>query len=58
MKESNRRWYRLAIGLLAMCALLAWLEWARPGLGETPPDERRDATPLFYTELDVDPTKL
>ena len=52
MNYPGRQWYRLVIGLLVMCAILVLLEWMRPGLGNVPPNERRDASALFYTELD------
>ena len=52
MSYLGRQWYLLAIGLLAMCAFVLLLEWTRPGLGDDPPNERRDATALFYTELE------
>ena len=54
MSDANRRWQRLVAGLVAMCVIVVLLEWGRPGLGNTPPDERRDATALFYTELQID----
>jgi len=52
MNHRGRQRYRLVVGLLSMCALLVFLEWARPGLGDVPPNERRDSTALFYTDLD------
>ena len=54
MNDASRQWRRLVAGLLAMCVIVVLLEWARPGLGDTPPNERRDATALFYTELEID----
>ena len=52
MNHRHRQRYRLVAGLLSMCVLLVFLEWARPGLEQVPPNERRDATALFYTDLD------
>ena len=54
MSDANRPWQKLVAGLVAMCGIVVLLEWARPGLGNTPPNERRDATALFYTELETD----
>ena len=54
MSNPSRQWQRLVAGLVALCVIVALLEWVRPGLGDAPPNERRDATALFYTELETD----
>jgi len=46
------KWYKLTLGLMAMSAMILLLEWTRPGLRDAVPEKRRDATALFYTELE------
>jgi len=52
MNMRKGKWYKLTLGLMAMSAMILLLEWTRPGLRDAVPEKRRDATALFYTELE------
>ena len=47
----------LIAGILSAFGFIGLLEITRPGLDGTPPATRRDATALFWTELETLPDR-